>query len=130
LECLAAWKDGSLRYLMGRVQHQGATSDEVRLNAIAPGPIRHDLTILDSSRIATGVSFTSARQRPPQAAPAAARLAPLTAALLTADRPPGPGRLSSLLKAAMPRVADSLLPVKAPGPSNSPKVRRIPLDST
>ncbi|XP_046631186.1 uncharacterized protein LOC124311002 [Daphnia pulicaria] len=30
LECLAQWKDGSLRYLMGRLQHQGATSDEDR----------------------------------------------------------------------------------------------------
>jgi hypothetical protein len=27
---LAQWKDGSLRYLMGRLQHQGATSDEDR----------------------------------------------------------------------------------------------------
>lgn len=30
LECLANWKDGSLRYMMGRVQHVGATSDEDR----------------------------------------------------------------------------------------------------
>lgn len=30
LECLATWKDGSLHYLMGRMQHQRITSDEDR----------------------------------------------------------------------------------------------------
>ena len=27
---MAVWKDGSLRYLMGKLQHQSATSDEDR----------------------------------------------------------------------------------------------------
>lgn len=75
LECLAQWKDGSLHYLMGRLQYQGATSDEDRYRcfvyekiqappssaalspavvlmpsatstAVAPPPERHRITIL------------------------------------------------------------------------------------
>ena len=30
LDCLAKWREGSLYYLMGRLQHQSATSDEDR----------------------------------------------------------------------------------------------------
>lgn len=53
LECLATWKEGSLRYLMGRVQHQGAISDEDRYRcfvyeklASSNASERHRTTIL------------------------------------------------------------------------------------
>jgi len=52
LECLAAWKDGSLRYLMGRVQHQGATSDEDRYRCFV------------YERMASSASTASAGHRP------------------------------------------------------------------
>lgn len=68
LECLAQWKEGSLRYLMGRLQHQGATSDEDRyrcfvyekVNAPLPPPSSSSLSPLVNS--AAGVTVDRHRQ--------------------------------------------------------------------
>jgi len=60
LECLANWKEGSLRYMMGRVQHQSATSDEDRYRCFA-----YEKVQVSSVQHGTGGSPTDRQHRSP-----------------------------------------------------------------
>ena len=60
LECLANWKEGSLRYMMGRVQHQSATSDEDRYRCFA-----YEKVQVSSVQHGTGGSSTDRQHRSP-----------------------------------------------------------------
>ncbi|CAH2075000.1 unnamed protein product, partial [Iphiclides podalirius] len=64
LECLATWKEGSLRFLVGKLHHNHATSNEDRYRCFVyekTNGIGSSITLKDSPSLAAGVEYRVAQ---------------------------------------------------------------------